>query len=25
VMTTYKERGVYFGDGDDDERLAISP
>ena len=25
VMTTYKERGVYFGDGDDDDRLAISP
>ena len=25
VMRTYKERGVYFGDGDDDERLSISP
>ena len=25
VMTTYKERGVYFGDGDEDDRLAVSP
>ncbi len=25
VMTTYKEQGIEFGDGDDDERLSISP
>ncbi|WP_267644205.1 Lrp/AsnC family transcriptional regulator [Haloarchaeobius amylolyticus] len=25
VMTTYKDRGVTFGDGDDDDRLSVSP
>jgi len=25
VMDTYKERGVAFGDRDDDERLSVSP
>ena len=25
VMTTYKESGVDFGDGDDDDRLSVSP
>ena len=25
VMDTYKDRGVTFGDGDDDERLSVSP
>ncbi|WP_435360471.1 Lrp/AsnC family transcriptional regulator [Haloarchaeobius sp. DFWS5] len=25
VMTTYKDRGVSFGDGDDDDRLSVSP
>lgn len=25
VMETYKERGIDFGDGDDDDRLSISP
>ncbi|WP_435335667.1 Lrp/AsnC family transcriptional regulator [Haloarchaeobius sp. TZWWS8] len=25
VMTTYKDRGVRFDDGDDDERLSVSP
>ncbi len=25
VMETYKDRGVEFGDGDDDERLSVSP
>ena len=25
VMTSYKESGIEFGDGDDDDRLSISP
>ncbi|WP_128223625.1 Lrp/AsnC family transcriptional regulator [Halobacteriaceae archaeon SHR40] len=25
VMTTYKEQGIEFGDGDDDDRLSVSP
>lgn len=25
AMTTYKESGVDFGDGDDDDRLSVSP
>lgn len=25
VMTTYKDRGVDFGDGEDDDRLSVSP
>jgi len=25
VMDTYKDRGVEFGDGDDDDRLSVSP
>jgi DNA-binding Lrp family transcriptional regulator len=25
VMDTYKERGVAFGDGDEDDRLSVSP
>jgi DNA-binding Lrp family transcriptional regulator len=25
AMTTYKEAGVDFGDGDDDDRLSVSP
>jgi DNA-binding Lrp family transcriptional regulator len=25
VMETYKDRGVEFGDGDDDDRLSVSP
>jgi DNA-binding Lrp family transcriptional regulator len=25
VMETYKERGIEFGDGDEDDRLSISP
>ncbi|WP_227131053.1 Lrp/AsnC family transcriptional regulator [Halorubellus salinus] len=25
AMTTYKESGVEFGDGDDDDRLSVSP
>jgi DNA-binding Lrp family transcriptional regulator len=25
VMDTYKERGIELGDGDDDDRLSISP
>jgi len=25
VMDTYKDRGVDFGDGDDDDRLSVSP
>jgi DNA-binding Lrp family transcriptional regulator len=25
VMETYKERGIELGDGDDDDRLSISP
>jgi DNA-binding Lrp family transcriptional regulator len=25
AMTTYKEAGVEFGDGDDDDRLSVSP
>jgi DNA-binding Lrp family transcriptional regulator len=25
VMTTYKEQGLQFGDGDDDDRLSVSP
>jgi DNA-binding Lrp family transcriptional regulator len=25
VMETYKDRGVQFGDGDDDDRLSVSP
>ncbi|MFW6436457.1 MAG: Lrp/AsnC family transcriptional regulator [Halococcoides sp.] len=25
VMETYKEHGIAFGDGDDDDRLSISP
>jgi DNA-binding Lrp family transcriptional regulator len=25
VMTTYKEQGIPFGDGDDDDRLSVSP
>jgi DNA-binding Lrp family transcriptional regulator len=25
IMTSYKEQGITFGDGDDDDRLSISP
>ena len=25
VMTTYKEQGIEFGDGSDDDRLSVSP
>jgi len=25
IMTTYKDRGVEFRDGDDDDRLSVSP
>ncbi len=25
LMTSYKENGIEFGDGDDDDRLSISP
>lgn len=25
VMTTYKEQGIEFDDGDDDDRLSVSP
>jgi len=25
VMETYKDGGIYFGDGDDDDRLSVSP
>ncbi len=25
VMTSYKESGIEFGDGDDDDRLSVSP
>ena len=25
VMTTYKEQGIEYGDGDEDDRLSISP
>jgi hypothetical protein len=25
VMTTYKEQGIEFNDGGDDDRLSISP
>jgi DNA-binding Lrp family transcriptional regulator len=25
VMESYKERGITFGDGDDDDRLSVSP
>lgn len=25
VMTTYKEQGIEFGDGTDDDRLSVSP
>lgn len=25
LMTSYKENGIQFGDGDDDDRLSISP
>ncbi|MFB6142636.1 MAG: Lrp/AsnC family transcriptional regulator [Halorientalis sp.] len=25
VMEAYKERGIEFGDGDDDDRLSVSP
>ena len=25
VMTTYKEQGLRFGDGGDDDRLSVSP
>ncbi len=25
VMTTYKERGIYFENNDEDDRLAVSP
>jgi len=25
VMESYKEHGIEFGDGDDDDRLSVSP
>jgi hypothetical protein len=25
VMNTYKEQGIRFGDGHDDDRLSVSP